>query len=170
MNAHAPPAQFEGRINPLEVWFARAEALAILVHEGEINPIIAIDELIDPFLAIVGSAPNPCPICGDPPCRHDPAWCAAVQEGEKRRAAEREAFMTKEHRAASSTVELMYSLRERGTAALAERDTRRRIGELSEEQLHQVSARCQALKLGKGPWSADDIGQLVETWAGCHAT
>jgi hypothetical protein len=167
---HAPPKEFTNGINPPEAWFARAEALAILVREGAINPVIAIDELIDPWLAIVGEAPNPCPICGDPPCRHDPAWCAAVAEGEKRRAAEREPPMTIK-RAAYGTVEaLMYSLRERGIKALSEPDTRRRVSELSEEQLHEVSARCQALKLGKGPWRAEDIGQLVETWATCHAT
>jgi hypothetical protein len=46
------------------------------------------------------------------------------------------------NRAAGSTVTaLLYSLRERGTRALAEPDTERRISELSEEQLHDVGAR-----------------------------
>jgi transposase len=74
-------------------------------------------------------------------------------------------------RAAASTVEaLMYSLRERGTKALDEPDTKRRISELSEEQLHEVAARVKALKLGRGPWTAEQVGQLVETWVACHAS
>jgi hypothetical protein len=164
MNAHVPPVYIS-----LNAWLARAHALFILVEEGEISLPFAIDELIDPWLAIVGEAPNPCPICGDPPCRHDAAWCEAVRAGNERRAAAREAPMTTK-RAAYSTVEaLMFSLRERGTKALDEPDTKRRISELSEEQLHEISARCQALKLGKGPWSTDDIGRLVDTWVTCHA-
>ena len=73
-------------------------------------------------------------------------------------------------RAASSTVEaLMYSLRERRTAALAEPDTQRRISELSEEQLQQVGARVRALKLGLGPWTAKELEQLVRQWMALHA-
>jgi hypothetical protein len=73
-------------------------------------------------------------------------------------------------RAAGSTVEaLMYSLRERGTAALGECDTQRRISELSEEQLHEVGTRLRALKLGKGPWTPDEVGLVVEKWMASHA-
>jgi len=72
-------------------------------------------------------------------------------------------------RAAASTVEaLMYSLRERRTTALTEPDTQRRISELSEEQLHEIGARLQALKIVRA-WTAEDIEQLVETWVACHA-
>jgi hypothetical protein len=72
-------------------------------------------------------------------------------------------------RAAQSTVEaLMYSLRERGTNALDEPDTQRRIGELSEEQLHEVGARLQALKIVRA-WLAEDIERLVEAWVAHHA-
>jgi hypothetical protein len=71
--------------------------------------------------------------------------------------------------AAASTVEaLMFSLRERGTAALSERDTQRRISELSEQQLHEVGTRLQALKIVKA-WTAEEIGRLVETWLMYHA-
>jgi hypothetical protein len=167
---HAPPADFENGIDSMAAWLARAGALDVLVREGEVSLPVALDALIDDWLAYVGWAPNPCSICGDPPCRHDAAWCEAVRAGNERRAAAREAPMTTK-RAAGTTIEaLMYSLRERGTAALADRDIRYRISQLSEEQLHEVSARCQALKLGKGPWSADDIGRLVDTWVTCHAT
>jgi hypothetical protein len=72
-------------------------------------------------------------------------------------------------RAAQSTVEaLMYSLRERGIKALDESDTQRRISELSEEQLHDVGARLQALKIVRA-WTTDDIEQLVAAWVTCHA-
>jgi hypothetical protein len=67
--------------------------------------------------------------------------------------------------AAQSTVEaLMYSLRERGVAALQERDTRRRLGELDERQLIEVGRRCQALKLGFGPWSEVAIEHLIRAY------
>jgi hypothetical protein len=69
-------------------------------------------------------------------------------------------------RAAASTVEaLMFSLRERGVAALKERDTRRRLGELDDRQLIEVGRRCQALKLGLGSWSEAAIEQLMRLHA-----
>jgi hypothetical protein len=72
-------------------------------------------------------------------------------------------------RAAASTVEaLMYSLRECGIKELSEPDTQRRISELSEEQLHEVGARLQALKIVRA-WTAEDIERLVETWVASHA-
>jgi hypothetical protein len=74
-------------------------------------------------------------------------------------------------RAAASAVEaLMYSLRERGTKALDEPNTRRRIGELSEEQLHELGARLQALKphIAKA-WTDEEVARLAETWVACHA-
>jgi hypothetical protein len=66
-------------------------------------------------------------------------------------------------RAADMTVEaLMYSLRERGTQALAEPDTRRRLSELSDAQTVEVGKRLQRLRpnIGRGPWSLDEIKQL----------
>jgi hypothetical protein len=72
-------------------------------------------------------------------------------------------------RAAQSTVEaLMFSLRSGGINALDEPNTQRRISELSEEQLHEVGARLQALKIARA-WTAEDIEQLVETWVAHHA-
>jgi transposase len=72
-------------------------------------------------------------------------------------------------RAAQSTVEaLMFSLRSGGLKALDEPDTQHRISELSEEQLHEVGGRLQALKIVRA-WTAADIERLVETWVVCHA-
>src|SRR5262249_38744358 len=67
-------------------------------------------------------------------------------------------------RAAYGTVEaLMHSLRELGTAAL-EPATRRRLGELSIDQLAEVGDRLQRLKpeIARA-WTANEINALVET-------
>jgi len=40
----------------------------------------------------------------------------------------------------------MFSLRERGTKALAEMDTKRRLSELSDQQVIEVGNRLQKLK------------------------
>ena len=67
-------------------------------------------------------------------------------------------------RAAASTVEaLMLALRERGTAALTEPDVERRLGALSESQLHEVCARLQKLRPEIArPWPDSDVERLVE--------
>ena len=70
--------------------------------------------------------------------------------------------------AASTVAALLYSLRQRGTGALSEPDTQRRIAELSEEQLHDVGSHLQRLKITKA-WTAEDVGRLVEAWAVRHA-
>jgi len=70
---------------------------------------------------------------------------------------------TKPLPAAVMTVEaLMYSLRERGTRALAEPATRRRLSKCSDEQVIEVGKRLRHLKphIGRGPWSADEIREL----------
>jgi hypothetical protein len=73
--------------------------------------------------------------------------------------------------AAAATVEaLVFGLRERETAALREPKVRRRIGELSEQQMHEVCARLQKLTPEiAAPWSADKVERLVEAWAALHA-
>jgi len=67
--------------------------------------------------------------------------------------------------AAAMTVEaLMYSLRERGTKALTEPDTRRRISELSDEQALEVAVRLQRLKSEIArAWSVERLLHLRET-------
>ena len=70
------------------------------------------------------------------------------------------------HNAApQATVEaLMYSLRERGTKALEEPATRRRLSELSEEQVIEVGDRLLRLKPGIArPWTATEVEQLMQT-------
>jgi len=65
--------------------------------------------------------------------------------------------------AAAMTVEaLTYSLRERGTSALAELDTKRRLSQCSDEQVIEVGGRLQNLKphIGRAPealhWDCSD--------------
>ena len=59
--------------------------------------------------------------------------------------------------AAFTTVEaLMYSLRERGEAALHERDTRRRLSELSTNQVREVVTRLMRLR-PKYPAITDEL-------------
>jgi hypothetical protein len=63
------------------------------------------------------------------------------------------------------TVEaLMYSLRERGTKALAEPDTRRRLSQCSDAQVIEVGNRLQRLKpeIARA-WTADEVKQLMRT-------
>jgi hypothetical protein len=65
--------------------------------------------------------------------------------------------------AAACTVEaLMWSLRKRGTKALAEPDTQRRLSQLSDEQTIEVGRRLQRLNrhIGRGPWSPGEIREL----------
>jgi hypothetical protein len=67
-------------------------------------------------------------------------------------------------RAAKSTVDaLMHSLCEHGTAALEETATRRRLHELSDNQLIEVSNRLQRLKpeIARA-WTIDEIKGLVK--------
>jgi hypothetical protein len=73
--------------------------------------------------------------------------------------------------AADWTIEaLMFSLRERGTAALVEPDTRRRISELNEKQLAAVGARLQGFKPHiAAAWSPASVAQLVATWKAVRA-
>src|SRR5262249_33731006 len=71
------------------------------------------------------------------------------------------------HPTPQSTVEaLMYSLRERGVAALSEPDCRRRLSELSDDQMREVATRLQKLKPEIAPaWGAEQIEMLFKTKA-----
>ena len=61
------------------------------------------------------------------------------------------------------TVEaLMYSLRERGTKALEEASTRRRLSELSDQQVIEVGDRLQKLKSEIArAWSTEEVKLLL---------
>ena len=69
-----------------------------------------------------------------------------------------------EGRAAESTVEaLMLGLRERGTAALREPKVRRRLSELSDEQVIEVGTRLRKLKPEIArPWTAEQVAILMQ--------
>jgi len=72
-------------------------------------------------------------------------------------------------RAASSTVEaLVFSLRAGGTA-LACPHARRRLAELAEPQLHEVSARLQTFqpKIARA-WTPIEVELLVAVWSDLH--
>jgi hypothetical protein len=70
--------------------------------------------------------------------------------------------------AAASTIEaLMFGLRERGTAALAESKVRLRLADLDDDQLIGVAGRLQRLRpeIARA-WSDDEIATLFRTRAG----
>jgi hypothetical protein len=63
----------------------------------------------------------------------------------------------------------MYSLRSRGTKALLEPAVVRRLSDLSEPQLHEVSTRLQQLKPDIArAWLPHEITILIEAWNACH--
>jgi hypothetical protein len=69
-------------------------------------------------------------------------------------------------RAAEAAVEaLMYGLRARGTAALEEPAVRRRLSELSKQQLAEVGDRLMRLKpkIARA-WSPDEVKALAQTY------
>ncbi len=70
-----------------------------------------------------------------------------------------------EGRAAESTVfALMQGLCERDVKALDEPDTRRRLSELSDDQLVEVGTRLRKLKPEIArPWTTDDVSILIQT-------
>jgi transposase len=68
-------------------------------------------------------------------------------------------------RTLQATVEaLMYSLRERGVHALEEPATKRRLAELSDEQVIEVGERLQRLKpeIARA-WTADEVKHLMRS-------
>jgi hypothetical protein len=130
-----PVSTSGGQYDGLDWGFARACVKADREHAQKYGrPVEPAD------IAIVAT-------CGAP--------SAAQLQAEYERALARRA-----NGAAATTVEaLMYSLRERRTGALKEPDTKRRIAQLSEEQLVQVVERLQRLKIVE-PWSGQEIDQL----------
>jgi hypothetical protein len=69
--------------------------------------------------------------------------------------------------AATSTVEaLVYQLRQGGKAV---KDAKRRLAELGEQQLHEVSARLQRFEphIARA-WSPSEIKLLVQLWSDLH--
>jgi hypothetical protein len=62
---------------------------------------------------------------------------------------------------------LMFSLRERGTKALEEADNKRRLSELSEQQLIEVGNRLQRLKpeIARS-WTREEVETLFKARIG----
>jgi len=108
-----------------------------------------------------------CPTCGLDPCGN-PQFCALCRAADARKA--RNPSDWRRDGAPQPTVEaLMWGLRSRGTKALEEAATKRRLSELSEQQLHQICGRLQRLKPHIAPaWPAEQIVTLVDAWNGCH--
>jgi hypothetical protein len=72
-------------------------------------------------------------------------------------------------RAAEARVEaLVYQLRE-GGSALSDPNAKRRLAELSEQQLHEVSVRLQKfIPHIARPWTPTEVEALVELWSAFH--
>ena len=72
-------------------------------------------------------------------------------------------------RAAVSTVDaLVYQLR-KGGAALSDPNATRRLAELSEQQMYEVSARLQKFMPHVArPWTPDEVEVFVELWSALH--
>ena len=69
----------------------------------------------------------------------------------------------------ASTIEaLVYQLR-RGGTGLSNLKARQRLSELSEQQLHEVSARLQKFMSHIArAWSPSEVELLVQLWSGLH--
>jgi hypothetical protein len=123
-----------------------------------------------------------CPTCGAEPCIN-PSFCRTCREADARHHrrdpnAERRRRLLADSisidrayaeinklkgRAANSTVEaLAFQLRS-GVGVLKEASVRRRLSELSDEQLVEIGARVQRHKPEIAPvWSDDDVDTLMQ--------
>ncbi len=72
-------------------------------------------------------------------------------------------------RAAAATVDaLVYQLR-KGGPALSDPNAKRRLAVLSEQQMHEVSARLQKFMPHVArPWTPDEVEVFVELWSALH--
>lgn len=113
-----------------------------------------------------------CPTCGADPCVN-PSFCRACREADQRKTHKSRWYVYDRAQLDGTpqpTVEaLMFSLRSRGTSALEESSTKRRLSELSEQQLHEICGRLQRLKptIARA-WTSDEIIVLVDTWNKHH--
>jgi len=128
-----------------------------------------------------------CPTCGADP-RINPGFCRSCRRADRAAVKRRKddpvatlrrlmsdevsldrawrEFNSTPGRAAAMTVEaLMFSLRERGTKAFEEPDTKRRLSELSKRQLKEACQRVQNFKPHMAaPWSREEAAALVSNW------
>jgi len=99
----------------------------------------------------------------------DSGWREAAEKYHRDRAGrvlivEPSEITTHRDRAAKSTVEaLTFALRSRGTAALTEHDTQRRLRALSDQQAIEVGNRLQKLNPEIAPaWTPDEVEILFQ--------
>lgn len=72
-------------------------------------------------------------------------------------------------RAAESAVDALVCQLRKGGGVLSEGSARRRLSELSEQQLHQVSARLQKFEPHVvRAWRPAEVALLVELWSHLH--
>lgn len=69
-------------IDARAVFLARASARHTLFEAGEIPLEEAFDELIEPFMAIVGQVFTTCDVCGAAPCRNE-SFCQACRRTDR---------------------------------------------------------------------------------------
>jgi transposase len=104
-----------------------------------------------------------CPTCGASPCII-PSFCAACRDADRRQLKAHFEGEKQRSGASQATVEaLMWSLRERGTKALEEPGTKRRLSELNNQQVIEVGNRLQRLKpeIARA-WSTTEVETLFQ--------
>jgi cytochrome c553 len=104
-----------------------------------------------------------CDICERTPCK-SPTFCAACRKADRKAAAQPQDRRTRDRPAQEATIEaLMFSLRESGVKAIEEPATKRRLDELSDEQVIEVGNRLQRLKPNIAlAWSAEEVEILLQ--------
>lgn len=173
MTAAARKVNGAARPSALAVFTARCEARALLWKDGELDLHQAVDELwasavrdglvgelgTDKVQSLLADAFAPMrddllelqEIEAEPEDTADydgSTFAQACRAADERLLTSRKMASTgAAPRAAECTIEaLMLALRERGTAALAKPDTRRRLADLSSAQVREVLARLMALR------------------------
>jgi hypothetical protein len=147
MNAPVSIAQFASDVDPRSAFLARAAALDTLVQAAEIDLGAAFDELVDPFLEIVGPDAKTCNVCGRPPWRHNDSFCRACREANQHR----QHAQPKRHRPTpETTIEaILYGVRQRGIGALTEPDNIERLSRCDERARSDVNRRIAAITARK---------------------
>lgn len=121
-----------------------------------------IAEVVDRIFAIT-PRPFECDICGRAPCTN-PGFCSLCRQANVKTRSKPSSSRIEAPKAAVSTVDaLMFSLRSRGTAALTEPDTQRRLTDLSDDQLIEVGSRLQKLRpeIARA-WTAEEVQILFQ--------
>jgi hypothetical protein len=111
-----------------------------------------------------------CDICGADPCIN-PTFCRACRNADDHKPRTSRWYVydrTQLDGAPQPTVEaLMYSLRERGTKALEEANTKRRLSDLGDQQVIEVGNRLQRLRpeIARA-WTKKEVETLFQARVG----